>query len=1129
MTALRPLRPHQQSALDDLRRAIREGARRPVVQAVTGFGKCLGIGTPVMRYDGRIVPVENVVRGDLLMGPDGCPRRVLSTCRSSGPLYRIVPVKGEPWVCNDVHVLTLVSSRTGRIVDIPLNEYLGLSKGARHVLKLFSPPEGVDFEEGEDPDIDPYFLGVWLGDGSKLLNGVGVSKPDQEVRDLCSAVADRYGLSVRVDGTDRGCPTYHIHGGRSGGQSNPLLLKLREMFGRPASTFPHSVRTASRLFRQEFLAGVIDSDGYVIKNCVEIAQKNPEFAEGIVFVARSLGLRAVCKPKTVGGVVYQRIGLSGDFTGIVTRIPRKRLTPRKQIKVATRSGFRVESIGIGDYAGFELDCDGRFLLGDFTVTHNTVLAAHIVAGARAKHKRVAFCVPTLGLVDQTFERFLENGIDAADMGVIQSDHPWRRPHAPIQIATAQTLARRSLPEVDVVVVDECFAAGTQVETTNGPVAIEKICVGDVVRNALGWGAVEATTCRKPGALVRVTFSNGDKIVCTPNHPFFTDIGWVRADDLLGRVVFGQRDIDAIRSQASSEELAGVSPSREGEQSLRILRRGVCAEAAAERGGAAAFRVDQAKVLFNLLLEESRESDGHSIGEEEVVGDVAADRAQAERSMGEWLRSDEAAGCVAGGTRTGMGSRVRASHGSEEREWTGDSLQARSSEREPESEHRGGREYTLRQEQAAGYGARCAVAVVGVDSIAGEELAGFGDVFNLQVGGHPSYFAEGILVHNCHVQFGIYERWMKESPALFIGLSATPWAKGMGKKWDRLIKSTPMSDLIDMGYLSPFRVFAPSIPNLDGIATVAGDYHEGQLADRMNKPTLVADIVTTWIDRGEDRPTLCFATGRDHAKAIRDRFAEFGIPVAYVDANTPREEREEIGQKLGTGEIKVAVNIGCLTTGIDWDVRCIILARPTKSHSLFTQIIGRGLRTAEGKLDCIILDHSDTHARLGMVTDIDLDELDDGSRKQQEKARKREKSVPLPKCCPACTALMPVGNAACLECGTPLPRRIDVHTVEGDLSEFTGKRKGKKKSSGNVLAELPKADVYGQLRTLARERGHSAGWIAHKYKSIYGVWPKGVLDAPPIEPCFALRQFIRHQNIAWAKSRKSTGGDVVAAE
>ena len=96
----------------------------------------------------------------------------------------------------------------------------------------------------------------------------------------------------------------------------------------------------------------------------------------------------------------------------------------------------------------------RPMVSSPTGSGKTILSAHIVAGAMAKHKRVAFCVPALSLVDQSFERFQENGISPLDMGIQQADHPWRREFAPVQIATAQTLSRRELPQADVVVIDE---------------------------------------------------------------------------------------------------------------------------------------------------------------------------------------------------------------------------------------------------------------------------------------------------------------------------------------------------------------------------------------------------------------------------------------------------------------------------------------------------------------------------------------------------------------------------------------------------------------------------------------------------------------------------------------------------
>src|SRR5271170_7427955 len=103
-----PLRPHQQVALDGIKRSVSAGKRRPVLLLPTGAGKCLGIGTPVLRYDGKIIAVEDVCSGDELMGPDSRPRRVISTTRGYGQMFVVSPVKGDSWICNDVHVLTLV-------------------------------------------------------------------------------------------------------------------------------------------------------------------------------------------------------------------------------------------------------------------------------------------------------------------------------------------------------------------------------------------------------------------------------------------------------------------------------------------------------------------------------------------------------------------------------------------------------------------------------------------------------------------------------------------------------------------------------------------------------------------------------------------------------------------------------------------------------------------------------------------------------------------------------------------------------------------------------------------------------------------------------------------------------------
>jgi superfamily II DNA or RNA helicase len=113
---------------------------------------------------------------------------------------------------------------------------------------------------------------------------------------------------------------------------------------------------------------------------------------------------------------------------------------------------------------------------------------------------------------------------------------------------------------------------------------------------------------------------------------------------------------------------------------------------------------------------------------------------------------------------------------------------------------------------------------------------------------------------------------------------------------------------------------------------------------------------------------------------RTSFLEAGITAEYVDCFSSKADRKLVADRFHKGEIEVVCNVGVLTTGVDWvSISCIILARPTKSEMLFVQIVGRGLRTAEGKDDCLILDHSDI--RLGFVTDIHRDKLNEGRESQ----------------------------------------------------------------------------------------------------------------------------------------------------
>lgn len=365
--------------LDNLTAGLQPGWLT-IVAAETGGGKCLGIGTKVMKFNGSVVAVEDVSAGDELMGPDSKPRRVLATTRGRGAMFRIIPTKGEAWTCNDVHVMTTVHSATSEVTDTPLDAFLRQDKTRQKHSKLFRV--GVEFKRGGELTVDPYFLGMVIGDGSVARGGVRVCKPDKEIALECRRQAERWGLRYRLAEYEGSTP-YHClvvdHGGEK--VDNPLFVALRGLGLETACAekrVPSAYLTASREARLQLLAGLIDTDGS-LGHGFDWISASPGLAGDVVFLARSLGLAAYvteCRKGCQTGAVgtYFRVSISGHIDTIPTRIPRKQAPPRQQIKDALRTGFTVEPISEGDYAGFELDGDGRFLLGDFTVTHNTALA-----------------------------------------------------------------------------------------------------------------------------------------------------------------------------------------------------------------------------------------------------------------------------------------------------------------------------------------------------------------------------------------------------------------------------------------------------------------------------------------------------------------------------------------------------------------------------------------------------------------------------------------------------------------------------------------------------------------------------------------------------------------------------------
>ena len=188
-------------------------------------------------------------------------------------------------------------------------------------------------------------------------------------------------------------------------------------------------------------------------------------------------------------------------------------------------------------------------------------------------------------------------------------------------------------------------------------------------------------------------------------------------------------------------------------------------------------------------------------------------------------------------------------------------------------------------------------------------------------------------------------------------------------FDTIIECPQVDELIRLEHLVQPIYYAPTTPDLKGVHSRAGDYVESELAQRMDRPQLIGDIVGHWLTYGERRKTVAFAVNVEHSIHLRDEFVRHGVKAEHIDGSTPKADRDAVLKRLEIGELEIVTNCMVLTEGWDMpEVGCCILARPTKQLGLYRQMVGRVLRTATGKTNAIVLDHSGAVHRLGLVED-----------------------------------------------------------------------------------------------------------------------------------------------------------------
>jgi superfamily II DNA or RNA helicase len=381
----------------------------------------------------------------------------------------------------------------------------------------------------------------------------------------------------------------------------------------------------------------------------------------------------------------------------------------------------------------------------------------------------------------------------------------------------------------------------------------------------------------------------------------------------------------------------------------------------------------------------------------------------------------------------------------------------------------------------------------------------------------------IIIDECHIQYKGLLKWLEtQKQANVIGLSATPFSKGLADYFQKLIVPIKPRELLEKKFLAPVRYFVGQSVDTNrvkskAIRTGGSDFDPDALgALYEDNKTLTGHIVANWLEYGEDKQTIAFCASIKHSKYLVERFREVGVTAEHIDGYTDIETRRKLFEQHNQGVFKILSCSRLLNTGYDEPtVACLIDCFPTKSLINYVQRYGRVMRIADKKPYAIVLDHAQNVKRHGMAEDVIPAKLSKSSERFSEnKQVKKSKKKPTP--CPQCHRIF---TGISCSCGytIPMTKRIE-HTqemlkeIENELNMF---------KDVNRDQEI---EWYCDLKTLEQVRGYKKGWAGNMYKSKFGVYPRGIeyKFSPKINP--QVMNYVKSQQIRYAKSRKKQAVD-----
>jgi DNA repair protein RadD len=375
----------------------------------------------------------------------------------------------------------------------------------------------------------------------------------------------------------------------------------------------------------------------------------------------------------------------------------------------------------------------------------------------------------------------------------------------------------------------------------------------------------------------------------------------------------------------------------------------------------------------------------------------------------------------------------------------------------------------------------------------------------------------LIIDECHVQRKKTVEFIQNNPNIkVIGLTATPFTKGLGEVYTHVVGASSTGELIDKGWLAPLKVFIAKEIDMTGAKKVAGEWSSDEVSTRGMKIT--GDIVSEWVKKthevfGAPRKTVVFCSGVEHGRDLVRKFEEAGYnfkSISYKEDDQFKKDTIEDFSKPDT-DIHGLIATDILTRGFDVpDVMIGVSARPfSKSFSSHVQQLGRVMRPYDGKEFGIWLDHSGNYLRFRDDWDELYDEgvkrLKEGGEKAKKEPKEREKKEAK---CPKCGVLWTFPDDKCGECGHIRTKIKNIMAIPGEMMEL---------ATANQKLSINKQDFYSQVLYYARSKGFNDGWASHKYKEKFGVWPKGMRQ-DAIAPSPETLKWIKSRFIAWSKSK-----------